>query len=68
MMAWTWRLESGDGSEVVQGLEVPDFPSQSDAESWLGEVWRDLVAAGAAAATLVEDGRVVYGPMSLENE
>jgi hypothetical protein len=68
MMSWTWRLETGDGGDTVPGLEVPEFPSQSDAESWLGEVWRDLVAAGAAAATLVEDGRVVYGPMSLENE
>jgi hypothetical protein len=68
MMSWTWRLETGDGGAVDPDLDVPEFPSQSDAESWLGEVWRDLVAAGASAATLVEDGRVVYGPMSLENE
>jgi hypothetical protein len=64
MMTWTWRLETGDGTPVP-ALEAPEFPSQSDAESWLGEVWRDLVAEGAAAATLLEDGRVVYGPMSL---
>jgi hypothetical protein len=68
MMSWTWRLEAGDGGAVDDDLEVPEFPSQSDAESWLGEVWRELVSAGAVAATLVEDGRVVYGPMSLENE
>ena len=67
MMTWSWRLETGEGSDVP-GLDAPEFPSQSDAESWLGEVWRDLVAEGAAAATLLEDGRVVYGPMSLENE
>jgi hypothetical protein len=67
MMAWSWRLETTDGGEVAD-LPVPEFPSQSDAESWLGEVWRELVAAGATQATLVEDGRVVYGPMSLENE
>jgi hypothetical protein len=64
MMTWTWRLETGDGGDVPD-LDPPEFPSQSDAESWLGEVWRDLVAEGAAAATLLEDGRVVYGPMSL---
>jgi hypothetical protein len=68
MMAWTWRLEAGDGGTVGDRLDVPAFPSQSDAESWLGEVWRELVSAGASAATLLEDGRVVYGPMSLENE
>jgi hypothetical protein len=66
MMTWTWRLETGDGS-AVPDLDAPEFPSQSDAESWLGEVWRDLVAEGAAAATLLEDGRVVYGPMSLSD-
>ena len=41
------------------------FPSQSDAESWLGEMWRELLAEGVDAVTLMEDGRVVYGPMSL---
>ena len=45
--------------------EVPTFSSQSDAESWLGEVWRSLVDAGAIQVTLVEDAREVYGPMSL---
>jgi hypothetical protein len=67
MMSWSWRLETADGGDVA-GLDVPEFPSQSDAESWLGEVWRDLVAEGAAAATLLEDSRVVYGPMSLDSE
>jgi hypothetical protein len=66
MMTWSWRLETAGGGDVA-GLDVPEFPSQSDAESWLGEVWRDLVAEGATAASLLEDGRVVYGPMSLED-
>jgi hypothetical protein len=42
-----------------------EFPAQGDAESWLGEVWRDLADAGADAVRLYEDGREVYGPMSL---
>jgi len=42
-----------------------DFPSQSDAESWVGEVWRDILEGGAEAVTLFEGERQVYGPMSL---
>lgn len=43
-----------------------EFASQSDAESWLGEEWRNLLAAGVAQVTLLYDGEVVYGPMSLQ--
>jgi hypothetical protein len=43
----------------------PRFPSQADAESWVGEFWRDLVADGVDTVTLMADDRVVYGPMSL---
>jgi hypothetical protein len=65
MMSWTWKVE-GDGDRPVSlDTEAPTFSSQSDAESWLGEVWRSLVDAGAIQATLVEDEREVYGPMSL---
>ncbi len=41
------------------------FSSQGDAETWLGEHWRVLAAAGIAAARLVHDGRDVYGPLQL---
>jgi hypothetical protein len=63
-MSWTWRLEAADGT-VLNGPAVPTHPNQSDAESWLGEQWRELVEAGVAQVTLLEDGAVVYGPMSL---
>lgn len=46
-------------------LDSPSHPNQSDAESWLGERWRDLADAGVASVTLLEDDRTVYGPMSL---
>jgi hypothetical protein len=36
------------------------FSSQADAESWLGQTWRELVGAGAASASLLEDDRVEY--------
>lgn len=61
-----WRFEDDGGT----ALSVPDFDgqefiAQGDAESWLGEVWRDLLDAGVAAVTLLEGDREVYGPMSL---
>ncbi|HKE66468.1 MAG TPA: hypothetical protein VKB59_17690 [Micromonosporaceae bacterium] len=57
-MTWAWRCEDADGSAMSGPEET--FTSQSDAESWLGQHWRDLIAAGAATATLVDDDRVEY--------
>jgi hypothetical protein len=45
--------------------DAPSFPNQSDAENWLGEEWPELLAAGVDDVVLFEDGRKVYGPMSL---
>ncbi len=66
-MGWKWRFEDSSGNEVsVEEYDGHEFPAQGDAESWLGEVWRDLVDAGVDAVRLFEDGRDVYGaPMSL---
>jgi hypothetical protein len=64
-VSWTWRIEKTDGGDVPLAFDVPEFAAQGDAESWLGEVWREMAEAGAEQATLLEDGRVVYGPMSL---
>lgn len=66
-MAWTWRLEDAEGTE----LSTPGSPthgSQADAESWLGEEWRELREAGVAKVTLLDSGARVYGPMSLSEE
>lgn len=64
-MAWTWQYEGPDGHPVDDPLP-PTFPSQSDAETFIGESWRELLEQGVARVTLLEDGRVVYGPMGLE--
>lgn len=64
-MAWTWQIETADASPVTLESAPPEFTSQSDAESWLGEMWRGLAEAGAGQVTLLEHERVVYGPMSL---
>jgi len=49
----------------VEEYAAQRFPSQADAESWVGEVWSDLASFGVDAVTLFEDEREVYGPMSL---
>ena len=68
-MAWTWRYEAPDGSTAEpEGVAAPEvFPSQSDAESFIGESWRELLEAGVAQVTLFEGERKVYGPMRLES-
>lgn len=69
-MSFAWRYESADGEQLPESA-LPDsatretFPNQGDAETWVGEVWRDLLEGGVDAVSLLEDGRVVYGPMSL---
>ncbi len=64
-MTWNWRYEVDHGGEVAVEPPAAGFPSQSDAESWIGEAWPELLAAGVDAVTLFEEGRKVYGPMSL---
>jgi hypothetical protein len=64
--SWTWRLEAADGSVVEAGaISSPTFPSQADAEGWVGEAWRDLLAGGVEQVVLFEGDREIYGPMSL---
>ena len=68
-MSWTWRYEAADGTPVSP-REAPQgeaFPTRSDAESWVGENWRELLSAGVHQVTLLDNGREVYGPMSLES-
>ena len=69
-MAWTWRYEDPSGSPGVPLDTAPaaePFPSQADAESWIGENWRELLAGGVAQVTLLEGDREVYGPMGLSS-
>ncbi len=59
---WSWILVGG----TAENPPTPTaFPSQAEAESWLGEAWRDLVDEGVDAVTLIHGEEVVYGPMSL---
>jgi hypothetical protein len=51
----------------MSGPDLPrtGFPSQADAETWVGEAWHDLLAAGVEQVSLLNAGEQVYGPMSL---
>ncbi|MCB0914671.1 MAG: hypothetical protein H6525_05200 [Actinobacteria bacterium] len=67
-MSYAWRYERADGTVIVDlpaSATSEHFPSQADAETWVGETWRDLLGDGVDAVTLLSDGDVVYGPMSL---
>ncbi|MEU8818037.1 hypothetical protein [Paractinoplanes atraurantiacus] len=57
-MPWSWRYENVDGQPVAGPPET--FSSQSDAESWIGQEWRQLAESGVAGVVLVEDDRVDY--------
>ena len=57
-MAWSWRYEGENGQKQAGGSE--SFPSQSDAESWLGQSWKELAGAGVVTVILLEDDRVEY--------
>ena len=64
--AWSWSYEDADGAVLTpQGAPTAPFPTQADAESWVGEAWQGLLAAGVEAVRLHSDGAEVYGPMSL---
>jgi hypothetical protein len=67
---WRWQLLDAGGVDVSAvhdptGRELR-FTSQGDAETWIGEAWRQLADAGVDAVTLFEADRQVYGPMSLQ--
>ncbi|MFE9769884.1 hypothetical protein ACFYPC_36070 [Streptomyces sp. NPDC005808] len=65
MAEWTWRFEKADGTEVQPVVQPEEFTTQGDAESWIGEVWKELLEGGAEQVFLFEDSTQIYGPMSL---
>ena len=63
---WTWTFEDAAG-QPVEPASAPStpFPTQADAETWVGEAYQQLVAEGVDAVRLFNDDTEVYGPMSL---
>lgn len=65
--SWTWRLLDVTGGELDPGSSQP-FPTQADAEAWIGDSWQELLDSGVEAVLLLRDGVEVYGPMGLRPE
>jgi hypothetical protein len=67
-MAWTWRFETADGTEVAPAVQPEEFTTQGDAESWVGETWKELAEGGADQVVLFDGETRIYGPMSLHGD
>ena len=65
-MTWTWTYAGPDGEPMTPAEATEGFLTQAEAEDWIGVTWRDLREGGVGSVTLLEDDRVVYGPMSLD--
>ena len=60
---WTWAFSDRQGGPALLPASVPTpapFASQSDAETWIGENWRQLLDGGVASVTLQRDGQITY--------
>lgn len=65
-MTWTWTFTGPEGDRVAPEEAAEGFLTQAEAEDWIGVSWRELREEGVSSVTLHEDGRLVYGPMSLD--
>jgi hypothetical protein len=66
---WEWRLDPPPAGGHPDEGDAPavdvTFDSRSDAETWLGEHWRRLSAAGVREAVLLEDGVALGAALAL---
>jgi hypothetical protein len=60
VVTWTWRYEDAEGQQLPGPPAAESFGTKGDAESWLGETWRDLLKGGVQNVVLLEDERVEY--------
>ena len=61
-MSWFWTFESADGEPIGQS---ETFDSRGDAETWVGEMFQDLLAENVAQVRLFDGVKEIYGPMKL---
>jgi hypothetical protein len=65
-MVFHWRFTPPD-TAPGDPPAPSSFASQSDAESWLGESWRELAATGVQSVTLVDGQSILYDmPLAAE--
>ena len=65
----TWRGRGGSRRPTARRCRPRwsrrSSPTQGDAESWVGEVWKELAEGGADQVSLFDGDTQIYGPMSL---
>lgn len=68
-MSWSWEFIKSDGTKhadlPMEFAQDNSFHSQADAETWIGEVFEDLLDVEVEEVNLMEDGKLIYGPMGL---
>ena len=64
-MAWTWRFETAEGTETTPAVAPEEFTTQGDAESRIGEYWKDLLEGGTEQVRLSDDNGQELYTMSL---
>lgn len=61
---WSWHFYNDVHERIMPQLESQEakqaFSSQSDAETWLGEYWRQLRATNVVEVELTEDDQARY--------
>lgn len=68
MFTWTAELTPGSPTTSDDLAEVgvgQQFDTQEQAEAWLASFWAELSDLDVASVTLMDDDRLVYGPMGL---
>lgn len=68
-MSYWWRPGAGtfDLAALESGGLLPRFDEQGRAEEWLALFFGDLQDEGVTDVSLLEEDRLVYGPMSLDD-
>jgi uncharacterized protein (DUF736 family) len=57
MATFTWTLLDASGAEM---RTTEPFPSQAEAEAWMGAHWSALLDEGAEYVSLREDDEQIY--------
>lgn len=65
-MSYRWTLAPSCDDPELASVAARGWDDQARAEAWLTGFYLELSDAGVEAVTLVEEDRVVYGPMPLE--
>ena len=64
---WAWELLDRSDEMLDRPLS-PTCSNRFDAESWLGESWRQLAEQGVVAARLTHNGQAVAPPIPLRKD